>query len=83
MLDPGDLRAAEEACVSAEVLLVVGTSGLVYPAAGLPMSARRAGVRVIIVNPQPSEIDSVAHVVVRDVAGAVLPALLADEQPAD
>jgi NAD-dependent deacetylase len=83
MLDPGALRAAEEACVSAEVLLVVGTSGLVYPAAGLPMSARRAGVRVIIVNPQPSEIDSVAHVVVRDVAGAVLPALLAGEQPAN
>jgi NAD-dependent deacetylase len=49
----------------------------------LPMSARRAGVRVIIVNPQPSEIDAVAHVVVRDVAGAVLPALLSGEQPAD
>jgi NAD-dependent deacetylase len=84
MLDQGALHAAEEAVTGAEVLLVVGTSGLVHPAAGLPLHARRAGARVIIVNPQPTEIDSVADVVVTGAAGAVLPELLAREaaQPA-
>ncbi len=76
MLDAQALHAAEEAVTGAEVLLVVGTSGLVYPAAGLPMHARRAGAAVIIVNPQPTEIDSTADLVVRGPAGEVLPALL-------
>jgi NAD-dependent deacetylase len=84
MLDPARLRTAEEAVTGAEALLVVGTSGLVYPAADLPRQARRAGVRVIIVNPQPTEIDSVADVVVTGAAGVLLPPLLAGEsgQPA-
>lgn len=82
VLDPQALHAAEEACAGAEVLLVVGTSGLVYPAAGLPRHARRAGARVIIVNPLPTEIDSTADVVVRGAAGVVLPALL-DRQVRD
>lgn len=76
MLDPAQLDAAEAAVSDAEALLVVGTSGLVYPAAGLPLRARRAGARVIVVNPQPTEIDSVAAVIVTGAAGAVLPALL-------
>jgi NAD-dependent deacetylase len=76
-LDPSQLGAAEAAITGAEALLVVGTSGLVYPAAGLPLRARRAGRRVIVVNPQPTEIDSVADVVVTGAAGVVLPALLA------
>jgi NAD-dependent deacetylase len=77
MLDPEVLHAAEEAVASADALLVVGTSGLVYPAAGLPMHARGAGARVIIVNPQPTELDARADVIVRGAAGVVLPALLA------
>ncbi len=75
-LDPEALAAAERACTEADALLVVGTSGLVYPAAGLPMQARRAGAPVVIVNPQPTEIDAVADAVVRAAAGAALPALL-------
>jgi NAD-dependent deacetylase len=79
MLDPGALREAEERCTVADILLVVGTSGLVYPAAALPTAARRAGVRVIIVNPHPSEIDPAAHLVVRGTAARTLPALLGRE----
>ena len=84
MLDPARLGAAEEAVARADALLVVGTSGLVYPAAGLPLRARRAGARVIVVNPQPTELDPVADVVVSGAAGVVLPALLspAGRQPA-
>ncbi len=84
MLDPVQLRAAGEAVSGAQALLVIGTSGLVYPAAGLPLQARRAGVPVVVLNPQPTEIDSVADALVAGTAGEVLPALLARQadQPA-
>ena len=56
---------------------VVGTSGAVWPAAGLAEEARRAGAFVVIVNPQASEIDDQAHVVLRRTAADALPVLLA------
>jgi NAD-dependent deacetylase len=82
MLDSGALLAAERACCAeTEALLVVGTSGVVYPAAGLPRAARRAGRRVVLVNQDPSEIDDDADALVRGAAGAVLPVLLAAAAP--
>ena len=57
-------------------MLVVGTSGAVWPAAGLVGQARQRGARVLIVNPAPSEIDDQAHLVLRGTAAQVLPALL-------
>jgi NAD-dependent deacetylase len=76
MLDPAVLARAEEEVAAAEAVLVVGTSGLVYPAAGLPAQARAAGARVVVVNPNDSELDGLADVVVRSAAAAALPALL-------
>lgn len=75
------LQAAERACDRAEVMLVVGTSGSVWPAAGLASRARRAGAWVAIVNPQASEIDSEAHVWLRGTAASVLPRLLSRVGP--
>jgi NAD-dependent deacetylase len=75
MLDPAALTAAEEAVSGGEVVLVVGTSGLVYPAAALPALARRAGAAVFIINPVAGELDAVAHGVVRGTAAEVLPRL--------
>src|SRR2546426_1068646 len=63
--------------VSCRALLVVGTSGLVQPAAQLPLIAREAGATVIEVNPDPTELSDAAHIVCRGRAGAVLPALVA------
>jgi NAD-dependent deacetylase len=60
-----------------DAMLVVGTSGLVQPAAQLPLVARGAGAVVIEVNPEPSELSSAAHITCRGPAGVVLPALLA------
>jgi NAD-dependent deacetylase len=57
-------------------LLVVGTSGTVWPAAELPWVARRAGARVIEVNPEPSELSEAVDIALRGPAGEVLPALL-------
>lgn len=70
------LNAAEDAAQRCAVMLVVGTSGAVWPAAGLAGQARRSGATVIIVNPAPSEIDDEAHLVLRGTAAEVLPALL-------
>ena len=73
-------RRAAEAC---EVMLVVGTSGAVWPAAGLVGRARQRGARVLIVNPAPSEIDDEAHVVLRGTAARALPLLLDEASPGD
>jgi NAD-dependent deacetylase len=59
-----------------DVALIVGTSGAVWPAAGLAALARRAGALVAIVNPNESEIDDAAHVALRATAAQALPQLL-------
>lgn len=74
--------AAERAVKAYELLLVVGTSGAVHPAAGLATAARRAGAEVVIVNPQRSELDGVAHRRLRGTAAALLPRLLAPAEGA-
>jgi NAD-dependent deacetylase len=73
----GAMTAAEHAAAACEVMLVVGTSGAVWPAAGLAARARLAGAWVAIVNPHESEIDAEAHEVLRGTAASVLPVLLA------
>ena len=72
------LHAARRAAETCSVMLVVGTSGAVWPAAGLVGQARQRGARVIIVNPAASEIDDQAHLVLRGTAAHVLPPLLDD-----
>jgi NAD-dependent deacetylase len=69
------LQAAEAAAVAAELMLVVGTSGAVWPAAGLAGLARQSGAWVAIVNPDASEIDGDADELVRGTAAGVLPHL--------
>ncbi|HOK13260.1 MAG TPA: NAD-dependent deacylase, partial [Ottowia sp.] len=61
MLPEDALRQAEQAASRCDVMLVVGTAGAVYPAAGLAHQARAVGAQVIIVNPHPSELDELAH----------------------
>ncbi len=70
------LEAAEQAAQAAELMLVVGTAGAVYPAAGLAHQARQAGARVVVINPAASELDSAAHIVLRGTAAQLLPMLL-------
>jgi NAD-dependent deacetylase len=59
-----------------DAMLLVGTSGTVWPAAELPLVARRAGASIIEVNPAPSELTHAADVFLQGPAGQVLPALL-------
>jgi NAD-dependent deacetylase len=76
MLPAGALDAAERAAQACDVALIVGTSGAVWPAAGLAAMARRAGSFVAIVNPHESDIDDQAHLVLRATAAQALPRLL-------
>jgi NAD-dependent deacetylase len=75
MLPVAALAAAELWAERCDVMLVVGTSGAVYPAAGLAHRARRARAQVLIVNPEPSEIDDQAHLLLRGTAAQLLPLL--------
>lgn len=68
--------AATEAATRCALMLVVGTSGLVHPAAGLPMLAKRRGATVVEINPQPTALSADADHVWRATAAGALPALL-------
>ena len=76
-LDPAHLDAASEAAAAADVFLSVGTSSVVYPAAGLPLIAKAHGAYVAEINPEPSEIAGALDEQVPAAAGVALPALLA------
>jgi NAD-dependent deacetylase len=71
------LEQAKDASAHADVMLVVGTSGVVMPAAEMPHIAKRAGAPVIEVNPTASEITPIADLWLAGAAGDVLPRVVA------
>ncbi|MFI5165903.1 MAG: NAD-dependent deacetylase [Thermoanaerobaculales bacterium] len=83
-LPPGVMDAANAAVKRAEVLVVVGTSAVVYPAAGLVEVAAARGAKVIEVNPEASAKADLADVSLRGPAGELLPQLdaMLAERPA-
>ncbi len=70
------INRALRASAECDLLLVVGTSGVVYPAAALPQLAKEAGNTVIEVNPEPSGITLLADLFLQGPGGRVLPQLL-------
>jgi NAD-dependent deacetylase len=74
---PGDaFEAAVAAAANCEVLITVGTSGVVFPAAEIPQVTARMGGTVIQVDPGPTPLDAVARINLRGAAAEVLPALV-------
>ena len=69
---PARTRLAERA----DLCLVIGTSAVVYPAAGIPLATLRGGGSIIEVNPEPTELTGAAAVAVAGGGGVVLPVLL-------
>lgn len=69
---------AERRMVEADLVVIVGTSGVVFPAAGLPLLAHELGTPIIEVTPQQTELSRIASVTVLDTAANALPALTAD-----
>lgn len=72
------LARAESAALACQVMLVIGTSGVVFPAAGLPIAAQQMGAAVVIINPAPTDLDPIARHLLRYPSAQVLPALLDD-----
>jgi NAD-dependent deacetylase len=69
-------KAAEVAARSADLCLMLGTSGLVYPAAGLPRTAAETGAALVEINPNPTELSHLADVVVRASTSEALPKII-------
>jgi NAD-dependent deacetylase len=74
-LPQGPWKAAVEAATTAEVVISIGTSATVHPAARIPLMAREAGALVVQVNPEPTPLDRFA-LNLRGPAGVILPNLL-------
>jgi NAD-dependent deacetylase len=67
------LMAALAAARRCQLMLVVGTSALVQPAASLPLAALRSGAHVVEVNPQPTPLSDVVDESIREPAAVALP----------
>ncbi len=71
-----ELNLAKHLVESCDLLLIVGSSLKVVPAATLPHIALRREIPLIIINLQPTSLDSVADVVIHQKAGEVLPQIV-------
>ncbi len=75
-LVPEELERADQAARRCDLLLAIGSSLAVYPAAGLVPLAHLSGAPVVIVNGEATEYDAIAEVVVRGPIGEVLPKII-------
>jgi len=75
-LAPDIWHAAEAACRAADAMLIVGTSGEVYPAAGLVRLAARNRAKIVLVNLDPSPFDKMADAALHGRAADIVPQLV-------
>jgi NAD-dependent deacetylase len=75
MLPAGVFERAAARAATADVCFVVGTSALVYPAAGLPAIARRAGAFLVEINPERTPLSDLCDVSIQGRAGEIVPRL--------
>ena len=66
------MQRAEQLAKSCDLFLAVGSSLVVWPAAGFPLMAKRNGASLVIINREPTEFDELADLVVRHDIGDVL-----------
>lgn len=76
-LPPAAIEEAYALARGCDLMLVVGSSLAVYPAAYIPRQAQREGAPLVIVNAEPTPLDGVADAVIHGRAGEILPRLLA------
>lgn len=70
------LKQSFAAAENADVALVVGTSGLVYPAASIPFHAKQGGAKIIEVNPNRTELTDSCDLFLAGPSGTILPQLV-------
>ena len=66
------MERARAATLAADLFIVLGSSLVVYPAAGFPITAKRNGARLVIVNRDPTDQDELADLVIHAGIGAVM-----------
>ncbi|HEX9364852.1 MAG TPA: NAD-dependent deacylase [Candidatus Dormibacteraeota bacterium] len=76
-MPPAAVQEAYALAEQADVMLVVGSSLVVYPAADIPLVAIRAGAPMVVINAEPTPFDRLAEVVIHGRAGEVLPEIAA------
>jgi NAD-dependent deacetylase len=70
------MRCAQDLAQSCDLFLAIGSSLVVWPAAGLPLMAKRSGARLVIINREATEFDEIADLVVHADIGTVLEPLI-------
>ena len=76
-MPPGPMARAEAATLACDLFLVLGSSLVVFPAAGFPLLAKRNGARLAIINREPTDQDSLADLVLHAEIGATMAELTA------
>jgi NAD-dependent deacetylase len=72
-----EMRKAEELTLRADLYIAIGSSLVVWPAAGFPVLAKRNGARLVIINRDETDFDDIADLVLRQDIGAVLEPFIA------
>jgi NAD-dependent deacetylase len=67
-----EMRRAEGMTLQCDLFIAIGSSLVVWPAAGFPLMAKRNGARLVIINREPTDFDEIADLVIRHDIGAVL-----------
>jgi NAD-dependent deacetylase len=73
------MRRAQELTLACDVFLAIGSSLVVYPAAGFPVLAKRNGAKLVIVNREPTDLDDVADLVINGDIGPVFEGFIATD----
>ena len=66
------MRRAQEETEACDLMIVLGSSLVVYPAAGFPEYAKRLGAKLAIVNREETPLDDIADLVVHDAIGVTM-----------
>jgi NAD-dependent deacetylase len=70
---PGEaMRRAQTAARACDLMLAIGSSLVVYPAAGFPLLAKENGAQLVIINRDPTPLDDYADLIVRGDIGSIL-----------
>jgi len=71
------MQRAEEMTMACDLFLAIGSSLVVWPAAGFPLMAKRNGAQLVILNREATELDDIADLVIRDDIGTILSPFIA------
>ena len=80
-MPPGPMARAQQETLACDLFLVLGSSLVVYPAAAFPVTAKRNGAAVAIINREPTEHDVYADLVLHDEIGPAMSHIAGSNQP--